>query len=598
MIKKYNIIKSENKYILNEIEEIDGIESNISRLFDSIYEISDFLFKDKNNLSFSDIFKIFSINEIEFNKSDIIKSFLISNKLLYDCEEEIYIKIKISKGAEYEILSILPKQLSLKKNIKGASLTLKIKKQYIPLYLAIFLKDYGIEDYYFTSKSIFDESKAIPFIDLYNYDGEYYIVKNRDKIIYIAISKKMANIYTDIINSIRKDSSQYFVPNIEIICGFKNLVNYMRIQNPDISMNNLKNIVDFTGEFTESMISQNENDSLIDESNSNYIIKTSEGEYLLKENVNEIYDFILKNKIHTPEIMKINSLRNAISKREVIKLIMSRNEVGNQINFADDIGISIFKDNNLIKIYSILVELALENCSYNPCITVVFDGATKEYDSLFFIDKKSINQYKTEELKILAVKDIDFSFIKNILIEKNLEILMNEEQKFSSLDIAINLTPLYKNIKPNEEVRKIKKIKDIQCIIDVDSSLNANGASCGIVLRDSSNKILGKISRELVAKTSVEAEIRGAMYAIKYAIMEDFSEICLRYDYVGIFEYLVSEASTDIAKEYQNFFKNIINNNNIEVYFKKVKAHSSDEYNELADYLAESLSLNESLLQN
>ena len=79
--------------------------------------------------------------------------------------------------------------------------------------------------------------------------------------------------------------------------------------------------------------------------------------------------------------------------------------------------------------------------------------------------------------------------------------------------------------------------------------------------------------------------------------MENFSEICLRYDYVGIFEYLISCPTTDISKEYQEFFRKIVNNNDIEIYFKKVKAHSLDEYNELADYLAGNLNVNESCLK-
>ena len=50
-----------------------------------------------------------------------------------------------NKGSIYEILSILPKSLSAKRNVKGASLTLKINKQFIPFYLAIFIKDYTIK---------------------------------------------------------------------------------------------------------------------------------------------------------------------------------------------------------------------------------------------------------------------------------------------------------------------------------------------------------------------------------------------------------------------------------------------------------------------
>ena len=71
----------------------------------------------------------------------------------------------------------------------------------------------------------------------------------------------------------------------------------------------------------------------------------------------------------------------------------------------------------------------------------------------------------------------------------------------------------------------------------------------------------------------------------------------MRYDYIGIFEYLLSAPTTEISKEYQEFFRKVVENNEIEIYFKKVKAHSLDEYNELADYLAGNLNINESFFK-
>ena len=177
------------------------------------------------------------------------------------------------------------------------------------------------------------------------------------------------------------------------------------------------------------------------------------------------------------------------------------------------------------------------------------------------------------------------------MIEKNLELSMNEGNKFKSDDFVFNLSYLYS--KTDRPIPRLKKLKDVQCIIDVDSSLDNGMASCGIVIRDSHGRILGKISKRLNANTSVEAEIKGAMHAIKYAILEDFTEICLRYDYVGIFEYLIGEATTEIRKEYQEFVLDVVNKYNVDIYFKKVKAHSLDEYNDLADYLAGNLDVND-----
>ena len=594
---KYCLIKKNNSYIIEKIDK--GLELKEEKnIFSSLYELFAYLFNCNETLSFFDIFKIFTLNNLEFNKSEFVKYFISNSDFIKNAEEEIYIKIKINKGSIYEILSILPKSLSAKRNVKGASLTLKINKQFIPFYLAIFIKDYTIEDYYSTSRDLFGDSRLIPFIDLYNHNREYYVVKNRDKIVYIATTKKMADYYIELISSIRKDNSLYFVPNIELISGFKNLINFLKIHNPNINVNAMKNLVDFTGSYSSYNARNTENDSLVDKYNKSYVIKTKNGDYVLKNNVDEIFDFIVENKIYDPELMEVCNMERVISRREVLKSIFLVNTVDESEKLYALNGISILEGDNLIKIYSNIVNIFLLKRTSSPYTAVILNEEKMKYDVLFFFDENSMNMYIENEkgkIKLLSSKVMSLESVKNKLIEKNLEILMTENENFNPIDVAINLSGLYRT--GEKASLKIKRLDEIPCIIDVDSSLDGDMACCGIVLRDSSNKILGKISRELNAKTSVEAEIRGAMHAIKYAIMEDFTEICLRYDYIGIFEYLVSIPSTDIAKEYQEFFRKIVNNNEIEIYFKKVKAHSLDEYNELADYLAGNLNVNESFFK-
>ena len=595
--KSYQLIDDGGLFVVKELSDkvLRSIAPN-EKFFSSISELFVYLFDNNNNLSFFDIFKILSSNNIDFNKCELIRYYISNSQCIKETNEEIYIKIKINKGSIYEILSILPKTVSNNKVIKGASLTLKIQKHFIPLYLSIFIKDYGIEDYYMTTKEILGDSKKIPFFDLYNHNKEYYIVKNRDKIVYISPTKKVADYYIELIGSIRKDASQYFVPNIEIICGFKNLINYLKIQNPNISPNNFKNIVNFIKIHDGTDENDLESYSLVSNQNSNYIIRTKEDDYILKDSIEDAYNFIIENKIHAPELMEVDEMKRMVSKREVLKSILLSNIMDSDTEIDKLNGVSILEEDNLVKIYSNIVTILLKKRNSSPYIAIVLKNNFSNYDILFFFDEDSLNLYKEynkNEVRFISTNEISLESIKNKLIEKNLEIVMNEENNFSSLDVAINLTPLYKNNKTFNSP-KIKHLKDIPCIIDVDSSLDEGIASCGIVLRDSSNRILGKISRGLDASTSVEAEIKGAMHAIKYAIMEDFREVCVRYDYVGIFEYLISNPTTDIAKEYQDFFNRIVNNNNIEIYFKKVKAHSLDEYNELADYLAGNLNVNES----
>lgn len=164
-IKSYPIIYDGDLFIMKELNEKDfeGSAPN-EKTFYSISELFVYLFDNNDNLSFFDIFKILTLNNIGFNKCELIKHYVTNSQDIKESDEEIYIKIKINKGSIYEILSILPKTISNNKIIKGASLTLKIQKHFIPLYLALFIKDYGIEDYYRTIKEILGDSKKYLFL--------------------------------------------------------------------------------------------------------------------------------------------------------------------------------------------------------------------------------------------------------------------------------------------------------------------------------------------------------------------------------------------------------------------------------------------------
>ena len=592
---KYYLKYENNQYIITELKR--NFIDNQSSIFNSIEDIFVFLFDSTEKLSFLDIFKIFSLNNIEYSKSDLIKYYIFNTSSIYNCDDEVYMKIKINKGSVYEILSILPKENLSKKNIKGVSLTLKMQKQYIPFYLAIFIKEYTIEEYYLTIKNIFKGNKEIPYVDLYNHDKEFYVIKNRDKIVYISTNRDMADHYVNIISTIRKDKSMYFVPNIELIYGFKNLVNYLKLQNLNVQINNIKNIVDFKSEFKSiNDIDSSYSNELLDGNSFKFVLRTEEDDFILKDNVGDMYDFILKNKIHSPDIMKLLNMKKVISNREVFKSVYLSNVL--EIKDIEKLNeLSVLDSDNLIKIYSNLISIILD-CKYNPLIALLLDNKTNIYDAKFFLSEEYLNSYIESEERVLVLNKnfISDDYLKTKMMEKNLEILMSEQNNFKSNDFVVNLSCLYS--KTDRQRDKIKQLKDIQCIIDVDSSLDSGMASCGIVIRDGKGKILGKISKRLNATTSVEAEIRGAMHAIKYAILEDFKEICVRYDYVGIFEYLIDEATTEIRREYQEFFSDIVDKYDVDIFFKKVKAHSLDEYNDLADYLAGNLNVNETFLNN
>lgn len=87
---------------------------------------------------------------------------------------------------------------------------------------------------------------------------------------------------------------------------------------------------------------------------------------------------------------------------------------------------------------------------------------------------------------------------------------------------------------------------------------------------------------------NVAGEMIGAMYAVRWAMLNGYSEIELRYDYEGIEKWVTGEwkAKNELTQKYAVAMKQW--SESIQLSFLKVKAHSNDKYNDMADALAKS----------
>ena len=85
---------------------------------------------------------------------------------------------------------------------------------------------------------------------------------------------------------------------------------------------------------------------------------------------------------------------------------------------------------------------------------------------------------------------------------------------------------------------------------------------------------------------NVAGEIKGAGYIIQYCINNGIKELDIYFDYLGIEKWYTGEwkANSPIAKVYQEFANSA--KNKIKVNFYKVKSHTNDYYNDMADKLA------------
>lgn len=90
----------------------------------------------------------------------------------------------------------------------------------------------------------------------------------------------------------------------------------------------------------------------------------------------------------------------------------------------------------------------------------------------------------------------------------------------------------------------------------------------------------------LLNMRNVAGEIKASEFAMKYALDNNYKEINIYYDYEGIEKWCTGawQAKKDGTKAYKKFYDSIADE--MKVNFIKVRAHTGDTYNEVADKLA------------
>lgn len=103
---------------------------------------------------------------------------------------------------------------------------------------------------------------------------------------------------------------------------------------------------------------------------------------------------------------------------------------------------------------------------------------------------------------------------------------------------------------------------------------------------------------EMLGMRNVAGEIAGARKAMEYCIEHGYSSIDIYHDYEGIAKWCNGEWQANKAKtqEYKKFFESI--KDIISVRFFKVKGHSGDKYNDLADKLAKNAISGDEILED
>lgn len=136
-----------------------------------------------------------------------------------------------------------------------------------------------------------------------------------------------------------------------------------------------------------------------------------------------------------------------------------------------------------------------------------------------------------------------------------------------------------------------KDLPKTQAVAYVDGSYDSssNTFSYGMVLfyKEQELHFSKKFTdRTLAEMHNVAGEIKGAEAAIQYCLNHDISSITIYHDYEGIAKWCNGQwaAKKPGTIAYAEFYKKA--RDKVEIRFVKVKGHSGDRYNDLADHLA------------
>lgn len=165
-------------------------------------------------------------------------------------------------------------------------------------------------------------------------------------------------------------------------------------------------------------------------------------------------------------------------------------------------------------------------------------------------------------------------------------------KSFPTIEEAKNYLKLHDNSQIFSSNNLLEEDDMLKIYVDGSYKVSKNEFSYGLVAVKNNEIIFkdkGKGENiEAKALRNVSGEVLGAMRAVDFAINNDYSEIAIYFDYQGIESWALGtwKRNNEITQGYYEFMQDKMKR--IKINFVKVKGHSGDEYNDLADSLAKS----------
>ncbi|MFW2491695.1 viroplasmin family protein [Clostridium chromiireducens] len=142
-----------------------------------------------------------------------------------------------------------------------------------------------------------------------------------------------------------------------------------------------------------------------------------------------------------------------------------------------------------------------------------------------------------------------------------------------------------------EEIARVYSESDAIAYVDGSYDDLKKQYSCGVIIffNGGEERFAEKFSDpDMVEMRNVAGEIEGAKRAMRFCIENGIKSIDIIYDYEGIEKWCTGawQAKKDGTKAYKKFYNEV--KKSVDINFVKVKGHSGNTYNELADSLAKS----------
>lgn len=167
---------------------------------------------------------------------------------------------------------------------------------------------------------------------------------------------------------------------------------------------------------------------------------------------------------------------------------------------------------------------------------------------------------------------------------------LSEAESFVGPEVLESMK-LTSDIYANEEKASVPLEDGYAVKAYVDGSYDVatgNYASGAVILVDGKTVELSKLYTDDAGGKlrNVAGEIKGAELAIEYCKKQGIDSVVIYHDYLGVGKWADDEwkANLDMTKAYKSYIREC--RKNMRINFVKVKGHSGDKYNDMADALA------------